>query len=91
MGLWRESKRRIGLGHTIQIHSPVVNKNLFGIVAGGNYSVFLDNAENIFTCGSNEDGQGLGSNVKPRLVLCNICVRKTHIVREATSCNAGSN
>src|SRR3990167_3290528 len=55
----------LGLGHTTQIYSPCKNNNLSGIVAVGggwaNYSVFLDNAGNIFTCGNNEFGQlGLG-------------------------------
>ena len=53
------------MGHTTQINSPQKNNNLSGIVAVGggyaNYSVFLDNAGNIYTCGWNEYGQlGLG-------------------------------
>ena len=45
--------------------SPQKNNNLSGIVAVGggweNYSVFLDNAGNIYTCGNNQFGQlGLG-------------------------------
>ena len=55
----------LGLGHTKQINSPQKNDSLSGIVAigGGNahYTVFLDNAGNIFTCGGNQYGQlGLG-------------------------------
>src|SRR3990167_11038806 len=53
------------MGHTTQINSPQKNNNLSGIVAVGggygNYSVFLDNAGNIYTCGRNKYGQlGLG-------------------------------
>src|SRR3990167_4047425 len=51
----------LGLGHTTQINSPQKNNNLSGIVAvaGGhpNFSIFLDNAGNIFTCGNNGYGQ----------------------------------
>src|SRR3990167_598840 len=93
-------KGELGLGHTIQIHSPIVNKNLFGVVAVagglGNYSVFLDKAGNIFTCGSNEDGQlGLGdkkdrhtpqkvNNIPPisSLSCCNAAVGYMQIVDE---------
>ena len=55
----------LGLGHTTQINSPQKNNNFSEIVAVGggweNYSVFLDNAGNIFTCGWNQFGQlGLG-------------------------------
>ena len=50
---------------TTQINLPQKNNNLSGIVAIGggnaNYTVFLDNAGNVFTCGSNQFGQlGLG-------------------------------
>src|SRR3990167_5651882 len=49
------------MGHTTQINSPQKSNNLSGIVAVGggygNYSVFLDNAGNIYTCGNNKDGQ----------------------------------
>ena len=60
-------KGGLGLGHTTPIRSPQKNHNVSGIVAVaggyGNYSVFLDNAGNIYTCGSNEYGQ-LGSGDK---------------------------
>ena len=59
------------MGHTKQINLPQKNNNLSGIVAvaGGwkNYSVFLDNAGNIYTCGNNQHGQlGLGDNTAER-------------------------
>src|SRR3990167_8051692 len=54
-------KGELGMGHTTQINSPQKNNDLSGIVAvgggDGNYSVFLDNAGNIYTCGCNEYGQ----------------------------------
>ena len=46
---------------TQQINSPQKNNNLSGIVAVGGglgkCSVFLDNTGNIYTCGSNRNGQ----------------------------------
>src|SRR3990167_2160331 len=66
----------LGLGHANLTYSPQKNNILSGIaaVAGGNanYTVFLDNAGNIYTiftlsvwsCGTNEFGQlGLGDTV----------------------------
>ena len=55
----------LGMGHTTTISSPQKNNNLSGIIAVGggyaNYSVFLDNGGNIYTCGNNGNGQlGLG-------------------------------
>ena len=58
---WFEYARRIGAGLHNTIDQPQENKNLQRIVsvAGGfaNFSVFLDEDGNVFTCGFNNFGQ----------------------------------